>query len=284
MSYPRRIVCLSDETTETLYLLGEQDRIVGISGFTTRPREARLKPKVSAFNNANYDAILKLEPDLVLTFSDVQAEITRELALRGVTVLNFNQRSIAEILDTILMLSRIIGQTENGVKLVENLQHGLHAIATSAQRFTCRPRVFFEEWKDPLISGIEWVEELVQIAGGEPIFPELRKCHKSRDRSVSPAAVLARNPEIILASWCGMKVNKQEIRLRPGWSKIDAVQKDRIYEIQSSLILQPGPAALTEGVRWIHTLLARMTGATVDPELTPIEAPDADLIAGDAPR
>ena len=280
MSYPRRIVCLSDETTETLYLLGEQDRIVGISGFTTRPREARLKPKVSAFNNANYDAILKLEPDLVLTFSDVQAEITRELALRGVTVLNFNQRSIAEIVDTILMLSRIIGQTEHGVKLVENLQHGLHAIATSAQRFTCRPRVFFEEWKDPLISGIEWVEELVQIAGGEPIFPELRKCHKSRDRSVTPAAVLARNPEVILASWCGMKVNKQEIRSRPGWSNIDAVQKGFVYEIQSSLILQPGPAALTEGVRQIHALFAHMFGATVDPALTPVEALDTDLIAG----
>jgi len=279
MSYPRRIVCLSDETAEILYLLGDQDRIVGISGFTTRPREARLKPKVSAFNNANYDAILKLEPDLVLTFSDVQADITRELVLRGVTVLNFNQRSIAEILDTILMLSRIVGQTERGVKLVENLQHGLQAIAISAERFTQRPRVFFEEWKDPLISGIEWVEELVQIAGGEPIFPELRKCHKSRDRSVTPAAVLARNPDVILASWCGMKVNKQEIRSRPGWSNIDAVQKGLVYEIQSSLILQPGPAALTEGVRQIHALLARTFGATLDPALTPVEALDVDLKA-----
>lgn len=280
MSFPQRIVCLSDETTEILYLLGEQNRIVGISGFTTRPREARLKPKVSAFNNANYDSILKLKPDLVLTFSDVQAEITRELVLRGLTVFNFNQRSIAEILDTILMLSTIVGKTEHGVKLVETFREGLHAIETSAQRFTYRPRVFFEEWKDPLISGIEWVEELVQIAGGEPIFPELRKCHKSRDRSIAPAAVLARNPEVILASWCGMKVNKQEIRSRPGWSSIDAVQNELIYEIQSSLILQPGPAALTEGVRQIHALLARMFGVTVDQALTPVEVLDADLARG----
>ena len=280
MSYPQRIVCLSDETTEILYLLGEQNRIVGISGFTTRPREARLKPKVSAFNNANYDSILKLKPDLVLTFSDVQAEITRELVLRGLTVFNFNQRSIAEILDTILMLSAIVGKTEHGVKLVETFREGLQAIETSAQRFTYRPRVFFEEWKDPLISGIELVEELVQIAGGEPIFPELRKCHKSRDRSIAPAAVLARNPEVILASWCGMKVNKQEICSRPGWSSIDAVQNELIYEIQSSLILQPGPAALTEGVRQIHALLARVLGATVDLALTPVEVLDADLACG----
>lgn len=280
MSYPQRIVCLSDETTEILYLLGEQNRIVGISGFTTRPREARLKPKVSAFNNANYDSILKLKPDLVLTFSDVQAEITRELVLRGLTVFNFNQRSIAEILDTILMLSTIVGKAEHGLKLVETFREGLHAIETSAQRFTYRPRVFFEEWKDPLISGTEWVEELVQIAGGEPIFPELRKCHKSRDRSIAPAAVLARNPEVILASWCGMKVKKQEIRSRPGWSSIDAVQNELIYEIQSSLILQPGPAALTEGVRQIHALLARMIGVTVDRALTPVEVLDADLAGG----
>jgi len=277
MSYPRRIVCLSDETTEILYLLGEQDRIIGVSGFTTRPQEARLKPKVSAFNKANYDSILKLEPDLVLAFSDVQAAITHELVLRGLTVLNFNQRSIAEILDAIIMLSRIVGKTEDGVRLVEKFQDSLHEIATSAQRFTHRPRVFFEEWKDPLISGIEWVEELVQIAGGEPIFPELRKCHKSRDRSIAPAAVLARNPEVILASWCGMKVNKQEIRARPGWSNINAVQKDRVYEIQSSLILQPGPAALTEGVRQIHAHLARMFGVTVDRALAPVEALDANF-------
>lgn len=280
MGYPERIVCLSDETTEILYLLGEQNRIVGISGFTTRPREARLKPKVSAFNNANYDSILKLKPDLVLTFSDVQAEITRELVLRGLAVFNFNQRSIAGILDAVLMLSAIVGKTEHGVKLVETFREGLHAIETSAQRFTYRPRVFFEEWKDPLISGIEWVEELVQIAGGEPIFPELRKCHKSKDRSIAPAAVLARNPEVILASWCGMKVDKQEIRSRPGWSSIDAVQNEFIYEIQSSLILQPGPAALTEGVRQIHALLARMIGVTVDRALTPVEVLDADLACG----
>ncbi|MGB6725572.1 MAG: helical backbone metal receptor, partial [Terracidiphilus sp.] len=173
--FPQRIVCLTDETTETLYLLGEQDRIVGVSAYAVRPAEARNKPRVSAFKNANFEKILALRPDLVLTFSDVQAEIAGELIRRGVTVLAFNQRSIAEIFEMIAMLSRIVGRQAEGEALTDELRRGLDAIAESARRFKGRPRVYFEEWNDPLISGIEWVEELIEIAGGEPVFPELRK-------------------------------------------------------------------------------------------------------------
>jgi iron complex transport system substrate-binding protein len=259
--FPRRIVCLTDETTETLYLLGEQDRIVGVSGYTTRPPEARRKPRVSAFRNAKFDAILDLKPDLVLTFSDVQAEITRELVLRGVTVLNFNQRSIREILEMIAVLSRIVGKADAGAALVQNLQRGLDEIAAAASAFPRRPRVYFEEWNDPLISGIEWVEELIEIAGGAPLFPELRARGKSRDRVVDPAEVAARDPEVILASWCGRKVNVAQIGARPGWAETSAVRNGHVYEIKSAIILQPGPASLTEGVRQMHAILARVAGA-----------------------
>jgi iron complex transport system substrate-binding protein len=258
---PRRIVCLTDETTETLYLLGEQDRIVGVSGYTTRPPEARKKPRVSAFRNAKFDAILDLKPDLVLTFSDVQAEITRELVRRGVTVLNFNQRSIEQILDMIRMLARIVGKPAQGAALVQRLKGGLDEIAAAAKAFPRRPRVYFEEWNDPLISGIEWVEELIEIAGGAAIFPELRGRGKAQDRVVDAAAVVERDPEVILASWCGRKVNKEAICARPGWDRTSAVRNGHVYEIKSAIILQPGPASLTDGVRQMHEFLARVAGA-----------------------
>jgi iron complex transport system substrate-binding protein len=276
--FPRRIVCLTDETTELLYLLGEQDRIVGISGYATRPPEARRKPRVSAFKNAKFDAILGLKPDLVLTFSDVQAEITRQLVLRGVTVLNFNQRSIAEILDMIAVLSRLVNKAEAGLTLIASLQGGLDAIAASAQRFSHRPRVFFEEWKEPLISGIRWVEELIEIAGGEIPFPELAACGKAQDRVVDPAVVAERDPEVILASWCGMKVNKALIRSRPGWDSTSAVHNGHIYEIKGTYILQPGPASLTEGVRQIHAILAHVAGVEVAASLKPQEKLDPHLL------
>jgi iron complex transport system substrate-binding protein len=256
--FPRRIVCLTDETTETLYLLGEQDRIVGVSGYTTRPPEARRKPRVSAFRNAKFDAILDLKPDLVLTFSDVQAEITRELVRRGVTVLNFNQRSIREILEMIGVLARIVGRADAGAALLEKLQRGLEEIRAAASAFPRRPRVYFEEWNDPLISGIEWVEELIEIAGGTPIFPELRACGKAQDRVVDAAEVAARDPEVILASWCGRKVNVGQIAARPGWDQTSAVRSGHMFEIKSAVILQPGPASLTEGVRQMHAILARV--------------------------
>jgi iron complex transport system substrate-binding protein len=255
--YPRRIVCLTDETTETLYLLGEQERIVGVSGYTTRPPEARKKPRVSAFKNAKFDAILDLKPDLVLTFSDVQAEITRELVLRGVTVLNFNQRSIAQILDMMRVVARIVGKPAEGEALVEELQRGLDSIAARAKAFPRRPRVYFEEWNDPLISGIEWVEELIEIAGGVPIFPELRGRSKAQDRVVNAAEVVARDPEVILASWCGRKVNVSKICVRPGWDATSAVRNGHVYEIKSAIILQPGPASLSDGVRQVHEILAK---------------------------
>jgi iron complex transport system substrate-binding protein len=276
--FPRRIVCLTDETTETLYLLGEEDRIVGVSGYAVRPPDARRKPRVAAFKSAKFDAILDLKPDLVLTFSDVQAEITRQLVLRGITVLNFNQRSIAEILDMIALLSRVVGKQSEGQALIESLQNGLTEIALSAQAFPHRPRVFFEEWKDPLISGIRWVEELIEIAGGTVIFPELLACGKAQDRVVDPSAVLARDPEVILASWCGMKVNKALIRSRPGWDSTTAVRNGHVYEIKSTYILQPGPASLTEGVRQIHAILAHVAGVSVAPSLQPSERLDPALL------
>jgi len=276
--FPRRIVCLTDETTEVLYLLGEQDRIVGVSGYAKRPPEARSKPRVSAFRDANFDAILALKPDLLLAFSDVQAEMTRQLVLRGLTVLNFNQRSIAEILEMIGLLSRLVGKEAEGRALVRDLLHGLDEIAASARAFPHRPRVFFEEWKDPLISGICWVDELIEIAGGETIFPALRGSGKSRDRVVDPAAVVARDPEVILASWCGMKVEKEHIRSRPGWDAISAVRNGHIYEVDSTCILQPGPASLTEGVRQLHAILARVVGQEVAPELKPAQMRNAGLL------
>jgi iron complex transport system substrate-binding protein len=261
VEYPSRIVCLTDETTETLYLLGEQDRIVGVSGYTTRPPEARKKPRVSAFRNARFDTILDLNPDLVLTFSDVQAEITRELVRRGVTVLNFNQRSIAQILDMIRVLARIVGKPVEGAALAERLQRGLDEIAVAAKALPRRPRVYFEEWNDPLISGIEWVEELIEIAGGAATFPQMRGRGKAQDRVVDPAAVIERDPEVILASWCGRKVNKEAICARPGWNAISAVRNGHVHEIKSAVILQPGPASLTDGVRQIHEILARVASA-----------------------
>ncbi len=275
--YPRRIVCLTEETTETLYLLGEEDRIVGVSGYTVRPPEARAKPKVSAFISARLDRIEKLRPDLVLAFSDLQADIAAELIRRGLTVLTFNQRSLEEILQAIRMLADVVGVSQKGQALVSELVSGLEAVETSARRFPRRPRVFFEEWKDPLISGIQWVEELVELAGGETVFPELRHKRLGRDRILDSDAVLSRDPEVIVASWCGVKVNKDRIRQRAGWSEMAAVRRGQIYEIKSTYILQPGPAALTEGVRQLHLILARVSGLEVDVRLRPGERVDPDL-------
>jgi iron complex transport system substrate-binding protein len=259
--FPRRIVCLTEETVETLYLLGEQDRIVGVSGYAKRPPEVRSKPRVAAFRDANIEAILDLKPDLILTFSDVQAEITRNLILRGATVLNFNQRTIAEIYDMIAALSRIVDKPNEGAALIAQLQSSLRKIGERANEFPKRPRVYFEEWYDPLISGIGWVEELIEIAGGELAFPELRNRGKAHDRVVELAAVVERNPEVVLASWCGMKFRPEVVRSRPGWSSISAVRNNHIYEVPSTTILQPGPAALTEGLAFIHDILARVVRA-----------------------
>jgi len=254
-AYPSRIVCLTEETTETLYLLGEGDRVVGVSGYTARPPEARQKPKVSAFINARFDKIEALAPDLILAFSDLQADIARELIKRGYPVYTFNQRSVAEILQMVRIVGALVGCAEKGDALASRLEAGLDDIRREAQLFPRRMRVFFEEWDTPLISGIRWVEELVEIAGGDPIFPELRGKSLGKDRIVDPDAVIARNPDVIVASWCGKAMKKRTILERPGWSAINAVRDDRIHEIKSTYILQPGPASLTEGVRQLHAIL-----------------------------
>jgi len=276
-SYPRRVICLTEETTETLYLLGEQERIVGVSGYTVRPPEARLKPKVSAFINAKFDKILALEPDLVFAFSDLQADIAAELIRRGVTVMTFNQRSIAEILEMILTVGRIVGSEEKARELVALLQTELEAIRDSASRFAHRPRVLFEEWYEPLISGICWVEELIETAGGECIFPELRKHQSAKNRIVNPADVIACDPEVIIGSWCGRAVKREWIRKRDGWNQISAIRNDHIYEVKSAYILQPGPAALTEGLRQLHVILARVVNENIEQTLLPKEKTDAAL-------
>jgi len=255
VSYPTRIVCLTEETTETLYLLGEGDRVVGISGYTVRPPEARQKPKISSFLHARYEKIEALEPDLILAFSDLQAEITTDLVKRGYPVFTFNQRSVAEILQMIRMLAGMIGVAEKGEALARQLEHGLDDIRSAAAGFPKRPRVYFEEWNDPLISGIQWTEELVEIAGGDPIFPELRRAKLAKDRIVSSAQVIERSPEVIIGSWCGKPVRKEKITSREGWDVIPAVRNDHIFEVKSTYILQPGPASLTEGVRQIHSIL-----------------------------
>jgi iron complex transport system substrate-binding protein len=263
--HPARIVCLTEETTETLYLLGEGDRVVGVSGYTVRPPEARNKPKVSAFINARFDKIDALHPDLVLAFSDLQADIAAALIRRGYPVYTFNQRSVDEILQMIRTVGALVGCAEKGAALAASLEKGLDDIRAAAPKESGpwpaeapkarRRRVFFEEWPDPLISGIRWVEELVEIAGGDPIFPELRDKRLGKDRIVDPAAVVERDPEVIIASWCGKSVKKRTIVERPGWDRVSAVRDDRVYEIKSTYILQPGPASLTEGVRQLHAIL-----------------------------
>jgi len=271
--YPQRIVCLTEETTETLYLLGAGDRVVGVSGYTARPPEARQKPKVSAFINARFDKIAALQPDLILAFSDLQADIAAELIRRGFSVVTFNQRSITEILAMIRMLGGLVGLQSKAEQLAESLERGLDAIRASAVRFKSRPRVFFEEWDDPLISGIRWVEELVETAGGTPIFPYLRNAGLAKDRIVSAEAVRGQAPDVILASWCGKKVRPATIECRPGWTGVPAVANGHIYEIKSTYILQPGPASLTEGVRQVHDVLCRVAGVPADPALTPSQTP-----------
>ncbi|HEY3884773.1 MAG TPA: cobalamin-binding protein [Vicinamibacterales bacterium] len=254
-NYPRRIVCLTEETTEVLYLLGEGDRVVGVSGYTVRPPEARQKPKVSAFINARFDKIDALRPDLVLGFSDLQADIARELIRRGYAVHVFNQRSVAEILVMIRTVGALIGRAADAEQLASRLEAGLDEIRARAATLASRPRVFFEEWDDPIISGIRWVEELVEIAGGDPIFPELRDGRLGKDRIVDPGDVARRDPEIIVASWCGKALRKRTIAERAGWHNVSAVRTDRIYEIKSTYILQPGPASLTEGVRQLQEII-----------------------------
>jgi iron complex transport system substrate-binding protein len=258
---PSRIVCLTEETVETLYLLGEQDRIVGISGYVVRPPQARReKPRVSAFTSANIDKILALKPDLVLMFSDLQADIAADLIRRGLDVHAFNQRSVAGILDMIRMLGAMVGASERAEQLVSDLQAGLDTACKRAERLSKRPRVFFEEWDDPLISGIGWVSELVEIAGGIDIFAERRNQSAAKDRVVTAEEVVAREPDLIIGSWCGKKFRPERVVTRAGFDRLPAVQHQDLYEIKSSLILQPGPAALTDGLAELEKIIRRWAG------------------------
>lgn len=257
---PQRIVCLTEETVETLYLLGEQDRIVGVSGYAVRPPQVRReKPRVSAFISADVPKILALDPDLVLAFSDLQADIVADLVRAGIAVHVFNQRDVAGILAMIRTLGGLIGEAGKADALASRYEQRLAEVA--AVRRGRRPRVYFEEWDDPLISGIGWVSELIAVAGGEDIFPRLAKAKAAKDRIIMPEAVIAADPDVILASWCGKKVVPDKVRQRPGWEAITAVRDNCIFEIKSPLILQPGPAALTDG---LDAIIAAFWGRTGD--------------------
>jgi len=254
---PQRIVCLTEEPTETLYALGEQDRIVGISGFTVRPTAARRdKPKVSAFTSAKIDAILALRPDFAIGFSDIQADIAAELVRRGVEVWIANHRSVDGILDYIRRLGALVGAGARAEAYAAELQRGLDAIAAQAAGLPQRPRVYFEEWDEPPITGIRWVAELVRIAGGDDIFPERAMESLAKQRILEDSdEVIRRAPDIILGSWCGKRFRPERVAARPGWDAIPAVRDGALHEIKSPIILQPGPAALTDGVSEIARII-----------------------------
>lgn len=260
---PERIVCLTEETVETLYLLGAEDRIVGVSGYAVRPKRVRQeKPRVSAFTSADIPKILALEPDLVLTFSDLQADIAAELIRAGVTVMAYNQRDIAGILAMIRHLGTTVDQAARAQDLADGFERRLAALAEKTTQ-TPRPRVYFEEWDDPMISGIKWVSELIEIAGGQEVFPACASAAAATDRIVTSDQVITAAPDVIIASWCGKKVRPEKIAARPGWDAIPAVQTGRISEIKSPLILQPGPAALTDGLDAIVHALTPQTEVIV---------------------
>ena len=254
---PQRIVCLTEETTEWLYLLGEERRIVGISGYTVRPRRARTeKPRVSAFLTAKIDKILALKPDCVFGFSDLQADIAAALIRHGVQVTVFNQRSVAEIFSMLYQVAAMVAQAERGQALIADMQADLQRIRDAAAQLPRRPRVFFEEWDEPPISAIRWVSELVGIAGGDDCFPELALMPLGRDRIIAdPMEIVRRNPDIIIGSWCGKKFRPEKVAARPGWQGVNAVRDGQLFEIKSPDILQPGPAALSDGVAQLHALM-----------------------------
>jgi iron complex transport system substrate-binding protein len=260
---PARIVCLTEETVETLYLLGEQQRIAGISGYCVRPPEARReKPRVSAFTSADIPKILRLQPDLVLTFSDLQADIAAALIREGVDVHAFNQRSVAEILAMIGMLGAMVGAPAAAERLAGVLAAGLDTVRRSTVHVSHRPKVYFEEWDDPMISGIAWVSELIEAAGGEDVFADRAGGKAAKERIVTADEIVARAPDVIIGSWCGKKFRPEKVAARPGFAQIPAVRNGALHEIKSPLILQPGPAALTDGLRALRQAIHGRTGST----------------------
>ena len=256
---PQRIVCLTEETTEWLYLLGQEWRIVGISGYTVRPRRAREeKPRVSAFLSAKIDKILALKPDGVFGFSDLQADIAAALIRAGVQVTVFNQRSVDEIFSMLYQVGAMVGEAEQASARIAQMQADLQTIRTQAATFKRRPRVFFEEWDEPHISAIRWVSELIGIAGGDDIFPELALQSLGKDRIIADGqTIVDRAPDIVIGSWCGKKFRPEKVAQRPGWQDVPAVRNRQLFEIKSADILQPGPAALTDGVAQLHRIMAQ---------------------------
>lgn len=260
---PRRIVCLTEETTEWLYLLGEQDRIVGISGYTVRPRRARQeKPRVSAFLDGKIDRIVELKPDLVIGFSDMQAALADKLIRAGLNVWVTNQRSLAEIFDTLRLVAGLVGAADRAEAWIARCQARHAEIAAAVAAWPRRPRVYFEEWDEPMISAIQWVSELVALAGGDDVFPELAVQRMGRDRVIAdPLEPARRAPELIVGSWCGKKFRPEKVAARPGWAEVPAVRLGRLHEIKSCDILQPGPAALTDGLEQLHAHIARVAAS-----------------------
>jgi iron complex transport system substrate-binding protein len=266
MMGPRRIVCLTEEPTEVLYAIGEQDRIVGISGFTVRPPRARKeKPKVSAFTSAKIDEILKLQPDFVVGFSDIQADIARELIKSGVEVWISNHRSVEQIVDYIRRLGAIVGAADKANAFADRAQRHLDDVQEAASRLQRRPKIYFEEWDVPPITGIRWVAELIRIAGGDDIFPERAEKSLAKDRILAdPTEVIRRAPDIIIGSWCGKKFRADKVAVRAGWQSIPAVRDGELHEVKSPLILQPGPAALFDGLDALHDIVTRWAARNRD--------------------
>jgi iron complex transport system substrate-binding protein len=259
---PERIVCLTTETVEVLYLLGEQERIVGISGYTTRPAEARKeKPKVAAFTSANIDKILALKPDLVLGFSNLQADIAAELIKAGIEVHVFNQRSLEDVLRMILTVGRLVGAQTKAEALVSTYQNQINDALQAASRLPCRPTLYFEEWDEPMMCSIRWAAELIEIAGGVDCFPELTQFQSAGERMVTPAQVLARQPDIIIGSWCGKKFQPAQVAARQGWEEMSAVKNGFVFEIKSVDILQPGPSLFTHGLPQLQTIVQQWTAS-----------------------
>ena len=254
---PQRIICMTEETTEWLYLLGQSHRIAGISGYTVRPKIARAeKPRVSAFTSAKIDKILALQPDCVFGFSDLQADIAATLIRHGVQVTVFNQRSVDEIFSMLYQVAAMVGEVEQGLLRIQQMQSHLHTIQAAAKALPRRPRVYFEEWDEPPISAIRWVSELTGIAGGNDCFPELGQQSLGKNRIIAdPLEIVRRQPDIIIGSWCGKKFRPQLVAARPGWQDVPAVKNGQLFEIKSADILQPGPAALTDGVDQLHRII-----------------------------
>lgn len=258
LHYPRRIACLSTETVEVLYALGQQERIVGISGFTVFPPQARReKPKVSGFSSARVDKILAVQPDLVLAFSNLQADIVKECVRAGLPVHVFNQRDLAGIFDMIATLARLTDTKTQGRALIHNLEQSLHAVRVRSAHWKRKPPLYFEEWNDPLITGIRWVSELIDVAGGVDVFSDIARQQSAAERTVQPAQVLHARPEIIVGSWCGKKFQPAHVAQRPGWSDLPAVRDGLVFEIKSAEILSPGISAITRGLPQLVACIAR---------------------------